>query len=222
MSWKETLDESGKKEVEQLEAKIAESTQKLSNAGQELASNRKDKQEIEAERDSLKIKLAEAEEKAREGNPTGGLTEADVRKILGEQDEKTAVQNRESAEARFKAAHKEFAADADPSGVKFSAVKGKLARFNLSGLKTVEEFTSVYEEAYTLVNPARAADDEGSYSPYAESPSDTGNSPREIDTDNLSPKEKKLIARLGWDKERYLKQKKARPTYVRTLLDQME
>lgn len=222
MSWKDTLDEAGKKEVEQLEAAIAERDQKLSNAGQELASNRTVKQTLEAERDSLKIKLAEAEERAN--GRSGGQpqdTEEVVRRILAEGDKKTAEQNRATAEARFKATHKEFADDADQGGIKFSAVKSKVARFNTDGLKTVEEFVQLYEEAYTLINPARAASEEN-YSPYAASPSDQGSSPKESDKDNLSPKEKKLIARMGWTNERYLKQKTARPTYVRALLDQME
>lgn len=221
MSWKDNLDEGAKKEVEQLEASIAERDQKLSNAGQELASNRTVKQQLEAERDALKVKLQEAEDRARGtgGQPTD--TEAVVRRVLAENDTKAASQNRETAEARFISSHKEFASDADPGGVKFSAVKGKLARFNTDGLKTVEDFMGVYEEAYLLVNPARAAEG-GEYAPYADSPHDTGRGPKETDTQVLAVKEKKLVERMGWTKEQYLSQKTKRPTYVKQLLEHME
>lgn len=224
MSWKDNLDEGAKKEVEQLEVKLAEIEQKLSNAGQELAQNRKDRQAIEADRDALKIKLAEAEQNANPA-PSGDApqdVEATVRKVLQEKDSQDAQSNRETAESRFKAAHKEFADDADAGGVKFSAVKAKVSRFNLSNLRSVEDFVAAYEDAYTLVSPGHAVDIGENYTPFADSPSDSGHGPRETDVNELSPKEQKLINRMSWDKEQYLKQKNKRPAYVKQLLDYME
>lgn len=222
MSWKDTLEEGVKQEVEKLESAIAERDQKLSNAGQELASNRTKKQELEAERDALTIKLKEAEQKSQGGVPQALNVEDTVRKILGEKEVQSAAQNRATAEARFKSAHPEFGAESDPSGVKFDTVKGKLARFSLNGLSSVEDFLSVYSEAYTLVNPARQVENGNSFTPFAASPSDTGAGPRDANKSKLSAKEKRLVDSLGWTEERFMKQLTARPHYVKALLDQME
>lgn len=209
-------------DVTKIKAELAEATQKLANATNELIDGRKTRQELEADRDALKVKLAEAEEKVKGGQPPqGALTEADVRKILAEREKQDAAANRQAAEAKFKAAHKEFADDADAGGVKFSAVKQKFSRFNLEGVVTVDEFLNLFEEAYTLAVPTRASGD-GKSVLNANTPSDTGHNPKETTDDQLSHKEKTVMERLGWTKDQFLKQKAARPTYIRQLLSHME
>lgn len=139
-----------------------------------------------------------------------------VERILAERDAASAVVVRENAEAKFKAAHKEFASDNDPAGIKFAAFKTVLARLNTSGLTTDEQFQAVFNDALTLMN-RQVAPEERIITPYADTPSD-GGTPGHTDPNGTSAKEKKLYEGLGWTEEKYLKMKKSRPAYVEEML----
>lgn len=212
----------GQEDITKLKEQIAELTEKLGNATGELTEGRKTRQYLEAERDALTTKLKEAEEKAKDtpGDKPEDVESA-VRKILAERSKQDAQANRTAAEAKFKSAHTEFADDADAGGVKFGAVKAKFSKFNLESIVTVDEFMNLFEEAYTLAVPARTREEED-YNPDAHTPSNQSASPKETATDKLSYKEKKVMERLGWTTEQFLKQKVARPTYIRQLLAHME
>lgn len=215
--------DTGEETVESLKAKLAETEGKLASATGELIENRASRQTVEGERDALKVKITELE--GRVVTPPAGeqpKVEDVVRAVLSERDQKDADRNRATAEATFRAAHSEFHPDNDPGGLKFDAIKAKLSRFSFGDMMEVSDFLSVYEDAFTLVNPKRADAGTTTYAPYASTVSHPSTTSRETETTGLGSKETKLIERMGWTAEQFQKQMQVRPTYVKSLLLHMD
>jgi hypothetical protein len=138
-------------------------------------------------------------------------------RLMAQKEQEVADVARQTAEAKFKDAHKEFHPENDPGGLKYAAFEKTLARLNTTGLKTEAEFLSVHNDALRLMT--QPAPQETTFAPYADTPSNGGGSPHQTDVNGLSPQEKKLIASVGWTEERYLKLKKQRPDYVKQVLE---
>lgn len=188
-----------KEEIENLKSGLVEEIKEL----------RKEKQEAEAERDLLKNKGKDTEDKEEE------IDEVDekIQKAISAKEKKEAEQT-------FFNRHKELKEDADSGGVKRSAVEKQLKRFNIDQAETKDEYLSIYEDTYRL---ARKDDDSSKSSvqnPYASdsNASKPSGGPSESDAD-LSVREKEVIDRLGWSKEKLMEQKKRRPSYVNRLMN---
>lgn len=188
----------------------------LANVVEEVKTERKTKQDAQAESEALKLKIKEVEDKQKAG-ATGDDVEAKVRAILNEDAKKSADSARVVAEQKWKANHTEFSETNDPGGVKFAAIKGKLSRLSDQGLSSENDFIGLFEDAYVLVKKERNIDSHD-YNPYAASNSSNGGAPKETNANNLSAKEEKLMKMEGWDKEKYLKMKAKRPSFVESLL----
>lgn len=178
----------------------------------EITDLRGKKQEVEGERDALKLKLETNNVPPKVESKD---VETEVQKILERESAKTIGEAKVSAENRFKNEHKEFDDTNDPGGLKYAAFKDKLKIFNLDGLKKETDFLEVYESTLTLMKDKK---DSKTRVPY----SDTGTGglpPREVDVSKLSSKEQQMIQRLGWDEERLLKVKaKHGQRYIDSLL----
>lgn len=210
--------EGQEQEVEVLKAQITELTTKLNNASGELSENRQKKQEIEGERDALKLKLQQlTETKSPEGQES---TDDIVKRLLSERDNQTALENRRTAEIRFKESNKDFHPDNDPGGIKFAAVMAEFNSFNTSGARTIEDFITFFGKAKTLAGFQEKAP-ERTIAPYASSPSST-TSPKAGDGYQLTSKEREIIQRLGWTEEKYIKLKNDKPNYVASLLRNLD
>lgn len=196
-------------------AKEAEAQAKTTNAAtvDELKELRTKKQEAEAARDLALAKL--------NGEGGNGNVETEVKKVLDAEKAKEAETTRQTSLERFKNAHKELFAEAnDAGGLKFKAFEASLSKLNLSGLQTTEQFTEAYENALILMSKGKTQSQPNRNGEGAHIPANGGGAPKADENNNLSYKEQKLIESLGWTEERYLKQKKARPTYVESMLSQ--
>lgn len=205
---------------EEYDTLIKEKEDKLAGVVSELTKMRGDKSSVEAERDALTIEInALKNKKPDDVTPPAKSVEDAVQEALAKRESESAKKNRETAEAAFRAAHKEFATDADPGGIKWAAFLNTLARLNATGLTSVEDFTGLFNDALRLMGKQEAPK-ERILAPGADTPSD-GGSPDAVDADGLTPKEKKVIEGLGWTVEKYLKQKKTRPDYIADLLQRV-
>lgn len=139
-----------------------------------------------------------------------------VERVLNEKTNEKSGEAKTIAEEKFKNKFKEFKPENDPGGIKYAAFQKTLARMNLSGLKTTEEFLETFEDAYLVLN--KKSIKEGTYSNQSDFNHELGGNIKEVDADDLSPKELKLIKQQGIDKAAYLKMKEKRPAYVRELL----
>lgn len=207
----------GQQDVKVLQETVAKLQSDFKNVVGEVTQMRKDKSTLEAERDALALKLKEAQEGGASGDKPD--VAAEIQKAFQAKEAEQAKLNRASAEAKFKNANKEFSEDNDPGGIKFAALTAKLGLFALGSLKTEEEFKQVYESAYTLLNPARKPMNGTDYNIYANTPPAGGGAPKESHDNQLSAQERKIIERLGWTAEKYLKIKASRPQYVKELLE---
>lgn len=183
----------------------------------ELKEVRSKKQEAEAERDELKTKI--------QGNDEGEQPESDskdvestVRNVLREERQSELQRAEEEAKDAFKSKHKEFSDDADPAGIKYSAVEEQYKRFNTDSARSQKDYEEMMEDALRLVKARQSGGSKTIDNPYASDPNakDT-KSPAEKD-DDLSPKEQKLISNIGWSKEKYLEKKNKHPDLVNGLL----
>ena len=179
-------------------------TQNLTNVVEEVKTQREKIQAKDAEIEVLKTKV---KPDAKVESPED--VEAIVRRVNGERDEKTASENKTSAEQKFLARHKEFSADNDPGGIKLAAWKAKLGRFKQQGLVKEEDFISVFEEAYVLVIPPQ---ERTIVAPYSSESPLSPNAPESKVKSELSDRERKLLTVLGptWNEERLLKVKTSR------------
>lgn len=210
------MNENDKKKVEideEVYEKLKGLPEVVTNLVEELKTERKAKQDAQ---DAVAKALADKTEPVV--TPSGDQKDPAelVREILAERDKGTAKAARDAAESKFKNAHKEFHPENDPGGIKYAAFERTLAKLNVAGLSSEQDFTAVFNDAFTLMNP-QAASQERIITPYADTPTDTG-TPRTEDPNGLTPKEKKLIQSLGWADEKYLKLKKSRPAYVEQML----
>lgn len=199
------------KEEELRVAKESEATAKanLGSTVEELKDLREKKQAAEAERDLALAKF----------NGQGGDdVKATVQSILAERDSKDLEKVKEDSLEDFKNIHKELFAEAnDAGGIKFGVFKTHLAKLNLSTLKTAKEFNEAFENALLLMNKGKVAQPQnGGGNPYT--PNNSGGQPQSTEGTTLDSKETKLIQQIGWTEEKYLEQKKKRPSYVANLL----
>jgi hypothetical protein len=198
-------------EITRLKEEIAARDAKLANAGSELSTMRQSKAEIEGERDALKVKLQSLEQ------PTPATDAAEVvKQALEARDREDAQRSKASAETAFKNSHKEFHPDNDPGGLKFEAYKAYLKKFSDSGLKSEKDFSTLYEDAYVLMNKGQSPKDER-ITPSPHVPLNPSNPPREISSDKLTYEEKRVVERLGWTEDKFLKMKETRPDYIKSL-----
>lgn len=211
-----------KAEHDELVKKLADESQAKTNLVEELTTERKKKQDSEAVAEDLKKKL---EEKVEIPVEAGELTADKIaeiaskatQEVLNKNTETTVASNKEMALAKFKEKYKEFHTDNDEGGIKIASLERKLERFNMSSLKSVEDFISVFEDAYNLIGKTAIQDKPGT--PIPADPSTDGPAPAEVTTDNLTPEELKVIDRaFDGDKERYIKIKAKRPDFVNTLI----
>lgn len=202
-----------KGELAAAQAKLAEKDGQISGMSQELAGDRAKRQELQAERDVLSVKVKELEGKIGGVQPTNISEE--VQKALLERDRQQAESNRTSAELSFKS-RKEFTPEADPGEIKFNAVKKKFAMFDTSKLKTTEEFLSVWQDAFRLVNnQTHNTQGQNNQDIFSRS---SGGGPREVSTSQLTSEELSVVQRMGWTEEQFIKQKTKRPQYVESLM----
>lgn len=196
-------------------AKEAEANAKANVAStvEELKDLRTKKQDAEAERDLVKAELARLG-----GN---GDVETTVKTILEAEKSKDLERVKDESLEDFRNAHKDLFAEAnDAGGIKFEAFKKHLAKLNLSGLTTAKQLKEAYEDALVLMNKGKVQPQPNNGgSPFI--PNDGGGQPRSFEGSELDSKEQKLIASIGWTEAQYLKQKKARPSYVASLLQKI-
>jgi len=198
--------------------KVSTLEKNFSGIVEELKTERKTKQEAQAELEALKlVKKAEGEKTA----VTGEDVEAKIRAVLNENAKVKADSERVTAELKFKETHTEFSEANDPGGIKFATIKEKLNRLSDQGLATENDFIGLYDDAYLLVKKERNVDTQ-QYNPYASSSSNSGASPKQVDTSGLSAKEEKLMKMEGWDKEKFLKMKLKRPAFMDSLLEHVK
>jgi len=190
--------------------KLAKAEQDKANLVSEITETRKSRQEEAAEKEALKKEL----EKSTAGDQ-GKDTEEVVRSILSREKQEVVKKNLETAKEEFKKNFKEFSPDTDAGGILFSKFERELAKFNLSGLETKEEFAARMNDAYRLISNGKQPTKVNFYTGHDEA---TGTDPKEVNADNLSSAELNLMKDIGWTKERYLKQKAKNPVYVENLL----
>lgn len=213
-----------KEQYDEIVVKLADKTQATSNLVAEVKELREKNQITEAEAAALREKLASRPDTATtEVNPqqVAEVAADAVKKVLNERDNQTAKENKDAAFAAFLEKHPEFAPANDEGGIKLSILEGKLARFNLAGLKSQSDFMTIFEDARNLAVGNTSAPIGTNEDPNPIAPNGGGGSStvRESEDNALSPKELKLIQdTFAGDKERYLKQKAKRPDYVATLL----
>ncbi len=189
--------------------KLATVQAQLDGVVTELKEVRGKKQEVEGERDALKLKVNNVPPKAESTD-----VEAEVKKFLEQESVKTTEESKVSAEQRFKNEHKEFDATNDPGGLKYAAFQEKLKMFNLTGLKKETEFLEVFENTLTLMKEKK----DSKRIPYSDAGTG-GNPPKETHVSDLSSREQKMIENMGWTEERYLKIKaKHGQRYIDSLL----
>lgn len=202
-----------KNELAAAQAKLTEKDAQINGMSQELAGDRAKRQDLQAERDVLSVKVKELEGRIGGVQPTNVSEE--VQKALLERDRQQAETNRTSAESSFKS-RKDFTPEADPGEIKFNAVKKKFAMFDTSKLKTTEEFLAVWQDAYRLVNNQ-------THNTHIQNNQDmfsrnSGGAPREVETSQLTSEERSVVQRMGWTDDQFLKQKTKRPQYVESLM----
>jgi uncharacterized protein (DUF3084 family) len=180
----------------------------MNNVVEELKNTRKTKQEIEAERDALKAK-------AGQNDPTD--VDVKIQEALAQKEAREIESIKNNSIRKFKETHKEFHPDNDPAGVKYAAFEQRLARINLNGLTTEEQFMEAFDDAFIILNKGTQQTPQTRQNPYASTTQHTA-SPKTTNDSGLTAQEETLIKKMGWDEARYLKIKKSRPEYVKSLL----
>lgn len=141
-----------------------------------------------------------------------------ITKVLSEERQARADENKESALKKFKAENPDFSEENDPTGLKYSAFEREFNGFVQDGLSTEEEFSRLATKAKTLMGKDTAPTSQGANAPNSDptpgnQPSPEGDSPES----QLSETEKKLIADNGMTAERYLELKEKTPSVLEDL-----
>lgn len=180
-------------------------------------------EELKEERQ--KKQLAEAAVAANKPQDSGSVDEQkarDIVKAVLDEEKSTQIETtRSEFEANFKSSNPEFDTSNDPGGIKYDAFKKTLARFNVAAAKTSQELAEIYSDAMLLLKKDKKADSAQDNNPYAFGSTSRSSSAASIATDELSPREMKLIENAGWTKEKYLKLKVNQPQFVRQILEQV-
>jgi hypothetical protein len=194
------------------------SEQEKVNLVNELKDQRKARQFIEDENKVLKAENEKLKTGSGGSNSDDERAQKVVRLVLEERDKAESENNKKIAFEQFKNRHKEFHPDTDTGGVKWSLLEAKMRKFDTSSLKTTQDFIEALNDAYALL---RNQNDGGErfQNPYSSSPSNSSSFPKEVDPNNLTARELKLIQdNYGGDKKRYLKIKEKYPVFVDSLL----
>lgn len=172
-------------------------------------------EELKAEREKKRLALEELERaKATREDPSSTDPEELVNRVLQKKETESAKEAYELALAEFKRSNNEFSPETDTAGIAYSRFENELKKFNLTGLKTREEFIARLKEVKSFMS--RQEKDKTNF--YEGTPR-VGSDPAGDDNGTLSGEEAKLVKELGWDKERFLKQKEKRPAYIKQLLN---
>jgi hypothetical protein len=202
-----TEEEYVQKEKEYQE-KIAEGEQAKANLVEELKAKREE------------ARLAKEElEKAKADKGTSDFNTTDptkiVEEVLRKKDDEASKGALETAKAEMKRLYNEFSEDTDSAGLVFGKFEKELSKFNLSGLRTKEEYLERLNEVYEFMNRSKSKETQTQFYSGTRQP---GSEHKTTDGANITDAEAKLMKELGMDKERFLKIKEKRPTYVATLL----
>lgn len=201
--------------MEEREKELVETIAKLeqdkANVVNELVSQRERARKAEEEAQKTREEL---EKKAADANLNNTDPEEVVNRILRQKEEESIKGSYEDALKEFKNSHNEFSDSTDTAGLVFDKFKGEIAKFNLSGLRTKEEIKQRLTEIYEFSNRKKSDDKVNFYNGTRQSGSDA----KITDNAGLSNAESKLLNDMGWDKERFLKIKEKRPTYIASLL----
>jgi cation transport regulator ChaB len=179
---------------------------------EEIKETRKKKQEAEADRDLLK---SDKEDENKDE------VDKKIEEALSNKEQEEVKRNQESAKELFKDKNKELKEDADAGDIKWSAVEKQLGRFDMSKARSEKDFQELYQDAYRLARK-ESSNDSGSkpsnpYSSDSNAVRDTSGSNEE--SVSLSEREKQVVERIGWSEEKFLEQKKRRPSYVNGLIN---
>lgn len=196
------------KQIVEENAKLKES---LNNVVEEIKSMREAKRLLEQEVEKLKTKPDEG----NKPDPDEEKISKTVFTILEREKASKAQSNKKEAFESFIKEHKEFDPSNDPTGLKRQALENKLSRFNTSGVVEKGDFYSLIEDAHNLL-VSRGTDTKNSseeYTPYT-STTVSVKQPTIVSDKELTPREKELIERNGWTKEKYLKLKTTNPSFL--------
>jgi len=187
--------------------------EQLNNVVEEIKSMRVSNRELKEEN----VELSKPKEVTPETkDPDTEKVSAVVKAVLEEEKASRAKSNQVTALEKFIAEHKEFTVDNDPTGLKRDALVRKLKIFNTQGLESTEDFYSVIEDANRLLGNVDTK-------PKTDDVIDTSTptpdqTPNTVVSKVLTPQEKKLIDRIGWTEDKFLKTKAKRPDYVADLV----
>lgn len=178
---------------------------------EELKQERKKKQEL-------------AEELARKNNPPApapepSQIEKEVEAVLAKKEASKAQANKSAAFEKFISLNKEFHPENDPTGLKRQALETKFNRFNLQGVIEERDFFDAIKDAHRLLGGTDTPPviSKEIPNPYSTTPTPTP-TPTPAPDGDLTPKEKKLMEKSGWTKEKLLKLKADKPDYLESLL----
>jgi FtsZ-binding cell division protein ZapB len=223
MSIQDGVDTPSGNDIEELKSKIAKLETEKTNLVGELQTDRSKRQSLQEQITILQESLADATKVKAAGEPNGGIedlvTEA-VTKALKKTEASKAESNKKSALEKFVREHKEFSSENDVTGKRREALEREFANFNTSSVVEQEDFEALIGKAHKLLGGDTTSETSGNkvITPYASIPVNNG-TPRTAQDINLSDREEKLIAQVGWTKERYMKLKAKMPeSYISSLL----
>lgn len=203
-----------KKAQEEFAAKEKEYHEKIANLEQDKANV---VEELKEKREAARLAKEELEKVKGATKPDLNTTDPEeiVVRVLQKKEEEASRTALEDAKAELKRTYNEFSPETDTAGLVFNKFEKELSKFNLSGLRTKEEYMGRLKEVYDFMNRTKSTTEKTNfYSGTRQSGSDA----QVRDDASLSDSEAKLIRDMGWDKERFLKTKEKRPAYVASLL----
>lgn len=189
---------------------FAQTKEALANVVEEIKDLRTSKNE---EIEELKKKIKE------DGDSNDNDDSKKLEKLLDEREKREIEQNFQSALESFKISNSSFNPSNDVGGIKFKAFEKELSKFNLSNLKTKEDFSSRLKEVYSFMNRNTPKKEEGD--DFTSSFASTSKSQMDVNTLDdvqLTDKEKKLLKFNNLDIQAYIKMREKRPAYVNSLL----
>lgn len=139
-----------------------------------------------------------------------------VLSVLAEKEQEQVKANFDLAKEELKRTVKELSPDTDAGGILFSKFERELSKFNMSGLKTKEDFLARFGEAYRLMSQTSSQPTKVNF--YNGATQQNGADAKADDGASLDANEQKLMEQVGWSKEKYLATKAKKPAYVASLL----
>lgn len=139
-----------------------------------------------------------------------------VLSVLAEKEQEQVKANFELAKEELKRTVKELSPDVDAGGILFSKFERELSKFNMSGLKSKEDFLARFGEAFRLMTQTSSQPTKVNF--YNGATQNNGTEVKADDGASLDVSEQKLIEQVGWTKEKYLATKAKKPAYVSSLL----